>query len=120
MLNVPRQAETMLREDPSLAQCACSETGEIPYHAAMATGLLPLVKLMKQLLNESAVEEKEPAHDALSGPSGHLLESAELKCDEEHERESGLIEGEDSDEIIVFQSKGITHSLHSGYYRKGD
>ncbi|EKX32681.1 hypothetical protein GUITHDRAFT_148464 [Guillardia theta CCMP2712] len=57
-------AETMLREDPSLAECACSETGEIPYHAAMATGLLPLVKLMKQLLNESAVEEKEPAHDS--------------------------------------------------------
>eukprot|EP00960_Hanusia_phi_P011270 329518-Hanusia_phi.AAC.1 len=73
-------AENLLREDASLAHCSCSRTGEIPLHAAMATGSLALVKLMKQMSNEA--EEKQEV-------------AAKLASDDA-----------DDSEIIVFQPRG--------------
>jgi hypothetical protein len=90
----------MLADDPALAATSCSKTGEMPLHAAVAAGRLPIIKVLKAAAAAAEQERQRLLAQRAQERKRQSMEEARL-IEEARERERKAVLEEEWREALA-------------------
>ena len=85
--NQQSKIEEMLADEPALAATSCSKTGQLPLHAAVAAGRLPMIKLIKSAAAAAAAAAEQERQRLLAEKAQEKEQQASAEAQESQRKD---------------------------------